>query len=63
MNPLGEAVRGVMKDDEVRARYPEGLTAGDVLTEIRHKHGGDAFPLCTWLDVHEELSGFYGRPD
>lgn len=44
----------------VRQRHPEGLTAADVLDEIRLKRP-DAFPLCTWLDVHDEMTALYGK--
>lgn len=58
---LRDACREVMGDPEVQARYPKGLTAADVLTEIRVKRP-DAFPLVSWLDVHDEMTEFYGRP-
>jgi hypothetical protein len=54
-----EAARGVLNDPEMAGRYPEGLTAIEVLEEIRRKEPG-AFPLCTWLDVHDVLAEFYG---
>lgn len=58
---LLDAIREVMNDPMLSADYPDGVTAADVLTEIREKHHG-AFPLCTWLDVHDEMTKFYGRP-
>jgi hypothetical protein len=58
---LLDACREVMRDKAVTARYPRGLNAGDVLTEIRAKHA-DAFPLCTVIDVADEMRSFYGRP-
>lgn len=47
-------------ESEVRARHPKGLTAIDVLDEVRLLKGADAFPLCTWLDAHDELTALYG---
>lgn len=58
---LLDACREVMSDSETTARYPEGLNAGDVLTEIRRKHP-DAFPLVSVIDVADEMRSFYGRP-
>ena len=57
---LLDACREVMRDESVTARYPRGLNAADVLTEIRRKHGNDAFPLCTVLDVADEMRAFFG---
>ena len=48
-------------DSEVRARHPKGMTARDVLDEVRLLKGADAFPLCTWLDAHDELTALYGE--
>lgn len=56
---LLDACREVMQDPEVGKRYPRGLTAADVLDEIRLKHPG-AFPLVSWLDVHDEMKAFFG---
>jgi hypothetical protein len=49
-----------MSDAVVTAKYPEGLSSVDVLTEIRAKHGPTAFPLCTVIDVADEMRSFYG---
>lgn len=57
---LLDACREVMDDAEVHARYPKGLTAFDVLTEIRAKRP-DAFQLVSMLDVHDEMESFYGK--
>lgn len=59
MNPLRVAVHEVMTDDTVHERYPEGLSAPDVLNEIRKRHP-NAFPLVTHLDVYDELRALYG---
>jgi len=56
MNPLTEACREVMRDSSLRSKYPEGPTSVQILDEIRLKHGADAFPLCTWIDVHDEMT-------
>lgn len=62
MTALGLAVKAVMLDWDVKARYPDGLTGAEVLAEIRHDDP-DAFPLCTELDVIDELKAIYGdRP-
>ena len=61
-NDLRQACREVMADPEVRSRYPEGMTSGEVLAEIRHKKGDDAFPYVDILDVHDELTAIYGKP-
>lgn len=58
---LLDACREVMRDHTVMARYPDGLSAGDVLTEIRTKHGDDAFPLVSVIDVANEMQRFFGR--
>jgi hypothetical protein len=57
---LLDACREVMSDAVVTAKYPEGLSSVDVLTEIRAKHGPTAFPLCTVIDVADEMRSFYG---
>ena len=59
---LLDACREVMSDPEVTARYPDGLNSADVLTEIRGKHGADAFPLVSVIDVADEMRSFFGRP-
>lgn len=56
-----DACREVMRDEAVTARYPKGLNSADVLKEIRAKHGDDAFPLCTVIDVADEMRAFFGR--
>ncbi len=60
METLSDAIREVMRDDGTRFKYPEGMTAVDVLDEIRLKFGPDVFPLCTWLDVHDDITAMYG---
>ena len=57
---LRDAVQEVMQDPEVRGRYPQGLTGSEVLIEIRKKHPG-GFPLCSPLDVIDELRILYGE--
>lgn len=61
MTTLLDVCREVMNDASLRPKYPKGMTAVDVLEEIRARDP-EAFPLCTWLDVHDEMSAFYGRP-
>lgn len=58
-SPLSDAVREVMQDPEMQRKYPQGLNAVDVLTEIRAREPG-AFPLCTVIDVADELQSIYG---
>lgn len=50
-----------MDDETVMAKYPEGLTANDVMDEIEAKHP-NGFPLMSWLDVYDEMREFYGAP-
>lgn len=50
-----------MNDKSVTSKYPNGLDASDVLTEIRAKHGDDAFALCSILDVCDEMAALFGR--
>ena len=58
---LLDACREIMNDYTILARYKEtGLSAEDVLKEIRRKHP-EAFPLVSWLDVHDEMVKFYGK--
>lgn len=57
---LLDACREVMGDQSVTSRYPDGLNAVDVFEEIRKRRPG-AFPLCTVLDVADEMRSFYGR--
>lgn len=57
---LLDACREVMADEEVLARYPDGLAPVDILDEIRKKHGPDAFALCTVIDVADEMRAFFG---
>lgn len=58
---LIEACAEVMADREVLARYPEGLMARDILSEIRAKHGEDAFALCSILDVCDEMNRLFPK--
>lgn len=58
---LMDACREVMRDDEMPKKYPKGMSAGDILTEIRIKHP-DAFPLVSVLDVANEMIKFFGPP-
>lgn len=58
---LMDACREVMDDSELRAKYPKGLNSADILNEIRAKHGDNAFPLCSILDVHDEMEKLYGK--
>lgn len=53
---LKDAIQAVM------AEATESMTAVMVLDAIRVKYGSDAFPLCTWLDVHDDMTEMYGRP-
>lgn len=58
---LNDAVREIMNDRAIDPKYTKGMTPGEVLTEIRVKHGEDAFSLCTVIDVADELQAIYGR--
>jgi hypothetical protein len=58
---LLDACRSVMRDDH-GDKYPDGLDSADVLAEIRAKFGADAFPLCTVIDVANEMRAFFGVP-
>lgn len=49
-----------MGDATVLARYPKGLNSREILAEIRQKHGSDAFPLVSVIDVANEMRSFYG---
>lgn len=57
---LLDACREVMSDPEMKTKYPDGLDGFDIITEIRIKHGEDAFNLCSVLDVIDEMQKFYG---
>ena len=57
---LLDACREVMDDPAIQSHYPDGLSSVDVLMEIRRKHPG-GFPLCTVIDVADEMRAFYGR--
>lgn len=59
---LMEACIEVMNDRQIALKYPQGMNSGDILTEIRAKHGDDAFAFCSILDVHDEMEKFYGKP-
>lgn len=59
-NPLREAVRAIMDDHDIQQDFPDGMSAVDVLTEMRERNP-DAFPLCTVIDVADELRAIYGR--
>lgn len=58
---LLDACREVMRDSELGKKYPKGVSAGDVLTEIRLRYP-DAFPLVSVLDVANEMIKFFGPP-
>lgn len=58
---LREACREVMNDRTVMDRYPQGVTANDVMREVEKKHPG-GFPLISVLDVYDEMTAFYGEP-
>jgi len=60
-NPLQEACIEVMCDPDAHKRFPRGLSALDVLTELREREPG-AFPLCSVIDVADELRDYYGAP-
>lgn len=55
-NDLGRAIYALMCSPQYIAKYPDGATAHEIIGEIR------GFPLCTWLDVYDELVFMYGRP-
>lgn len=54
---LGLAIHALMCTDEYTKTYPAGATAYEILEEL-----DDRFPLCTWLDVYDELRYMYGSP-
>lgn len=58
---LSEACVAVFLDRE-KDRYPDGMNAGDVLTEIRRRWGANAFALCTVIDVADEMDAAFGQP-
>lgn len=37
-------------------RFPDGMTAADILGEIRRVHGKDAFPYVSILDVCDTMN-------
>lgn len=57
---LLDACRSVMSEPDVMRRYPYGLTPREILKEIRARHGADAFPFVSTIDVAEEMRSFYG---
>ena len=59
---LLDACREVMGQpkEHLNREYPEGLSAADVLFEIRLRFGADAFPLVSVIDVADEMRSFYG---
>lgn len=59
--PLKRAIQEVLSDPEAKLRNPAGFSAPAVLDEIRLKDPG-AFPLCTWLDVYDDMTALYGEP-
>lgn len=61
MTTLRDCCIEVMNDREVVSRYPNGLDGNDILAEIRVKHGPDAFPYVSILDVCDEMTAVYGR--
>lgn len=42
---------------EVVQASDKALSSMEVMEQLQ-----DEFPLCTWLDVHDELSAHYGKP-
>ena len=60
---LFEACREVMLDKSVTSKYRDvgGLQARDILAEIRIKHGADAFPLVSIIDICDEMRELYDR--
>ena len=61
-NPLQTACLEIITDPTVTARYSDGMTAADILKEIRLK-SPDSFSLCSMLDVHDEMTDYYGKPE
>ena len=59
-NDLTQCCIEVMEDKAVTSKYPGGLMAKDILDEIQVKHPG-AFPLCTILDVCDEMNKIYPK--
>lgn len=56
---LLDACREVMADPDTKRYYPDGLNAAEILLEIRSRHGDDAFPLVSILDVCDEMRKLY----
>lgn len=58
---LRVAVIAIMVEPSMRNKYPKGMSAVNVLTEIR-ENSPKAFPLMSVLDVANILTSMYGRP-
>lgn len=54
-----QAVSDVMEDEGIQKRFPDGMSAVDVIKEIHAKDSG-AFPLCSAIDAADELQFLYG---
>lgn len=59
VSTLSQAIEVVMDDHDMHTRHPEGIGAVDMLDEVRDKFPG-SFPMCTWLDVYDEMRSLYG---
>lgn len=57
---LREACAEVMKDKEVTGQYPDGMNSSEILWHIRDKHGAEAFPYVSIIDVCDEMRSLYG---
>lgn len=58
---LAEAIRGIMKDPAVMAKYTKGISGAEMLTEVQTKY--DGFELVSVLDVIDFMRDFYGPGD
>ena len=52
--PFNAAIRTLLANAEVMRRYPDGISAQDVMREL-----GERFPLCTEIDAADELKDIY----
>ena len=59
-NDLSKAIEQIINNREIMASYPEGITAYEMLAEIR-EHVSE-FPLVSTLDVIDEMRELLGSP-
>lgn len=56
---FSQAVWEVMHDPVTKLSYPKGMSATDVMDEMRLKYG-QIYPLCTVIDAADALKAMYG---